>query len=80
MRLDDRFATGHARAASIPASRVGGVSAHLAALIGVVAAGVGIGIYLLVQVPLFYVACGVVLLVAVLLAVGFDPDALDRPQ
>ena len=52
------------------------MSAHLAALLGVVLAGVGIGVYLLAQVPLLYVACGIVALVVLVAALARDAPAV----
>lgn len=56
------------------------MSAHLAALALAFLVAVGVGIYLLANIPLFYAACGVVALVVLLAAIGLDSDALDRPQ
>jgi hypothetical protein len=56
------------------------VSAHLAALALAFAVVVGVGIYLLANIPLFYAACGVVALVVLLAAIGFDADGLDGSQ
>jgi peptidoglycan/LPS O-acetylase OafA/YrhL len=50
------------------------VSAHLAALAVAFAVVAGVGIYMLVNIPLFYAACGVVALVVLLAAVGLDAD------
>jgi hypothetical protein len=48
------------------------MTAPTAALIAVAAIVLGVGIYLLANIPLFYAACGVVALVALLAAVGRD--------
>jgi hypothetical protein len=58
----------------LPGGRVGIVSARLAALVFAVVVVVGIGIYLLADIPVFYAACGIVAFVAILLAVGLDAD------
>jgi hypothetical protein len=50
------------------------VSARLAALVFAVVVVVGVGIYLLADIPVFYAACGIVAFVAILLAVGLDTD------
>ena len=56
------------------------MSAHLAALAIAFAVVVGVGIFLLANIPLFYAACGVVALAVLLAAIGLDTEALDGPQ
>jgi hypothetical protein len=56
------------------------VSAHLAALALAFAVVVGVGIFLLANIPLFYAACGIVALVVLLASIGLDSTALDSSQ
>ncbi len=54
------------------------MSAHLAALALAFTVAVGVGIFLLANIPLFYAACGVVALVVLLAAVALDTEDPDR--